>query len=137
MVPKKVKFRKWHRGRKNPKKIRVATRGNKLAFGSFGLRSEGFKEVKVNQLEAGRKAISRYIQKGGKMWIRIFPSKPLTAKPAEVGMGKGKGDPVGFVAQVKPGTIIFEIDGLAEKSSREALKKAGAKLPVKTRIIAR
>ncbi len=137
MFPKKVKFRKWHRGRKNVHKKMVATRGNKLAFGSFGLKSEGFKEIKVNQIEAARKAISRYIQKSGKMWIRIFAAKPLTAKPAEVGMGKGKGDPVGFVSQVKPGTIIFEIDGLDEKNSKEALRKAGAKLPVKTKIIAR
>lgn len=137
LFPRKVKFRKWQRGRKNPKKIKIATKGNKLVFGSFGLKSEASKEIKVNQLEAARKAISRYIQKSGKVWIRIFPDKPLTAKPAEVGMGKGKGDPVGFVAGVKPGTIIFEIDGLDEKNSREALRKAGAKLPVKTRIVMR
>lgn len=137
MFPRKVKFRKWQRGRKNPEKARVATKGNKLVFGSFGLKSEESKEIKVNQLEAARKAIARYTQKTGKVWIRIFPDKPLTAKPAEVGMGKGKGDPVGFVARVKPGTIIFEIDGLEEKISRQALRKAGAKLPVKCKIIMR
>jgi len=135
LFPRKVKFRKWQRGRKNPKKLRLATKGNNLVFGSFGLKSEESGEIKVNQLEAARKAISRFIQKSGKVWIRIFPDKPLTAKPAEVGMGKGKGDPVGFVARVKPGTIIFEVDGLGENISKEALRKAGAKLPVKTKII--
>lgn len=137
MFPRKVKFRKWQRGRKNLQKERVATKGNKLVFGSFGLKSEESGEIKVNQLEAARKAISRFIQKSGKVWIRIFPDKPLTAKPAEVGMGKGKGDPVGFVARVKPGTIIFEVDGLEENISKNALRKAGAKLPVKTKIIRR
>jgi large subunit ribosomal protein L16 len=137
MFPGKVKFRKWQRGRKNLKKLRLATKGNKLVFGSFGLKSEGIGEIKVNQLEAARKAISRFIEKSGKVWIRIFPDKPLTAKPAEVGMGKGKGDPVGFVARVKVGTIIFEVDGLGESASKEALRKAGAKLPVKTKIISR
>jgi len=137
LFPKKVKFRKWQRGRKNPKKLRLAIKGNKLIFGSFGLKSEESGEIKVNQLEAARKAISRFIQKSGKVWIRIFPDKPLTAKPAEVGMGKGKGDPVGFVARVKPGTIIFEVDGLGENISKEALRKAGAKLPVKTKIVTR
>lgn len=137
MFPRKVKYRKWQRGRKNLAKIRPATKGNRLAFGSYGLKSEGMGEIKVNQIEAGRKAISRFMEKGGKVWIRIFPDKPLTAKPAEVGMGKGKGDPVGFIARVRPGTIIFEIDGLEEKISREALRKAGAKLPVKTKIITR
>lgn len=135
LFPRKVKFRKWQRGRKNPKKLRLATKGGNLAFGSFGLKSEESGEIKVNQLEAARKAISRFIQKSGKVWIRIFPDKPLTAKPAEVGMGKGKGDPVGFVARVKSGTIIFEVDGLGENISKEALRKAGAKLPVKTKII--
>jgi len=137
MFPRKVKFRKWQRGRKNPKKLRLATKGNKLVFGSFGLKSEESGEIKVNQLEAARKAISRFIQKSGKVWIRIFPDKPLTAKPAEVGMGKGKGDPVGFVARVKPGTIIFEVDGLEGNIGKEALRKAGAKLPVKTKIVMR
>jgi len=135
MFPRKAKFRKWQRGRKNLQRERVATKGNRLAFGSFGLKSEEIGEIKVNQLEAARKAISRFIEKSGKLWIRIFPDKPLTAKPAEVGMGKGKGDPVGFIARVKPGTIIFEVDGLKEEVSREALKKAGAKLPVKTKVI--
>jgi large subunit ribosomal protein L16 len=115
----------------------VATRGNKLIFGSFGLKAEEPCEVKVNQIEAARKTMSRFTQKTGKIWIRIFADRPLTAKPAEVGMGKGKGDPVGFVARVRPGTIIFEIDGLDKKTSCEVLRKAGSKLPVKTKIIAR
>lgn len=137
LFPKKVKFRKWQRGRENPNKIKIATRGNKISFGSFGLKASESKELKVNQIEAARKAMSKFIQKGGKIWIRVFASKPLTAKPAEVGMGKGKGDPVGFVAQVRPGTVIFEIDGLDEATSREALRKGGAKLPVKSKIISR
>lgn len=137
LFPKKVKFRKWQKGRENPKKIRKATRGNRLSFGSFGLISEDSGEIKTNQIEAARKAMSHFIQKSGKIWIRTFAYKPITAKPPEVGMGKGKGDPVGFVAKVRPGTIIFEIDGLDGKKSQEALRKAGSKLPVKTKVIMR
>ncbi|TSD02313.1 MAG: large subunit ribosomal protein L16 [Parcubacteria group bacterium Athens0714_24] len=137
LFPRKVKFRKWQRGRKNLKLVRVATRGKNLSFGAFGLKSETMGEIKVNQIEAARKVMARFTQKGGKTWIRIFADKPVTQKAAEVGMGQGKGDPVGFIASVKPGTIIFEIDGLDEKSSKEALRKAGSKLPVKTKIIAR
>lgn len=137
LFPKKVKFRKRQRGRENPKKLRVATRGNKLVFGSFGLKAEESKWIKVNQIEAARRTMSRFIQKTGKIWIRIFPDKPITAKPPETGMGKGKGDPVGYVAPVRPGTVIFEIDGLDEKTAREALRKAGSKLPLKTKIISR
>lgn len=137
LFPKKVKFRKWQRDRENPKKTRIATRGNKLSFGSFGLRAEVSGELKVNQIEAARKVLTRFMQKSGRVWIRVFADKPITAKPAEVGMGKGKGDPVGFVARVRPGTIIFEIDGLNEKMSHEALRKAGSKLPIKTKVIMR
>ncbi len=137
LFPKKVKFRKSQRLRKNPKKKMVATRGTVLSFGSFGLKAEEPKWIKSNQIESARKVISRYIQKGGKMWIRIFPDKPITAKPPEVGMGKGKGDPVGYVAPVKSGSVIFEIDGIDEKNSREALRKAGSKLPLRTKIIKR
>lgn len=137
LFPKKVKFRKWQRDRENPKKIRIATRGNKISFGSFGLRAEVSGELKVNQIEAARKVLARFMQKSGRVWIRVFSDKPITAKPAEVGMGKGKGDPVGFVTRVRPGTIIFEIDGLNEKISHEALRKAGSKLPIKTKVIMR
>lgn len=137
LFPKKVKFRKSQRGRRNPKKKMVATRGSTLVFGSFGLKAEEPKWINSNHIEASRKTISRFIQKGGKMWIRIFPNKSITAKPPEVGMGKGKGDPVGYVAPVKAGTVIFEIDGIDEKNAREALRKAGSKLPLKTKIITR
>ncbi|MBI4692126.1 MAG: 50S ribosomal protein L16 [Candidatus Terrybacteria bacterium] len=137
LFPKKVKFRKWQRTRENPKKTKKATRGTKLSFGSFGLISENSGEIKTNQIEAARKAMSHFVQKSGKIWIRIFANRSITAKPPEVGMGKGKGDPVGFVARVRPGKIIFEIDGLDEKKSQEALRKAGSKLPVKTKIISR
>lgn len=91
----------------------------------------------ARQIEAGRKAISRHVQKGGKMWIRIFPDRPRTAKPPETGMGAGKGDPIGYFAMVKAGRVIFEVDGLSEEDSREALRKAGAKLGIKTKIIKR
>ncbi len=137
LFPKKVKFRKWQRARKNPNKKQVATRGIKLVFGSFGLKAEEPKWIKVNQIEAARRVMSRFVQKTGKIWIRVFPDKPITAKPAEVKMGKGKGDPVGYVAPVKIGTVIFEVDGMSEEIAREALRKAGAKLPLKTKIISR
>lgn len=137
LFPKKVKFRKWQRGRKNPNKKQIATRGTKLAFGSFGLKADEPKWIKSNQIEAARRVMSRFVQKTGKIWIRIFPDKPITSKPAEVKMGKGKGDLAGYVAPVKIGTIIFEVDGMSEEIAREALRKAGAKLPLKTKIISR
>ncbi len=137
LVPKKVKFRKWQTGRVNPKSITADTRGIKLAFGSFGLKAETQARVKSNQIESARKAMSRALTKAGKYWIRIFPDRPYTAKAAEVGMGKGKGDPQGYCFDVLPGRIIFEVDGVDEKIAYEALRKAGTKLPVKTRIISR
>jgi len=137
LLPKKVKFRKWQTGRMNPKARTADTRGTKLAFGSFGLKSESQARVRSNQIEASRKVISRTLTKAGKYWVRIFPDRPYTAKAAEVGMGKGKGDPQGYCFDVAPGRIIFEVDGVEESIAREALRKAGAKLPVKTRVIAR
>ena len=137
LVPKKVKFRKWQTGRNNPKSRNPDTRGIKLAFGSFGLKSETQARVKSNQLESARKVISRTLTKTGKYWIRIFPDRPYTAKAAEVGMGKGKGDPQGYCFDVLPGRIIFEVDGAPEEIAREALRKAGTKLQIKTRIISR
>ncbi len=137
LVPKKVKFRKWQTGRSNIKSRTPDTRGIKLAFGSFGLKSESQARVKSIQIESARKVISRTLTKSGKYWVRIFPDRPYTAKAAEVGMGKGKGDPQGYCFDVLPGRIIFEVDGADEKIAREALRKAGTKLPVKTRIIAR
>ena len=137
LVPKKVKFRKWQSDRINVKSRTPETRGTKLVFGSFGLKAETQARVKSNQIESARKAMSRALSKTGKYWIRIFPDRPYTAKAAEVGMGKGKGDPQGYCFEVFPGRIIFEVDGAEEKIAREALRKAGTKLPVKTRIISR
>ncbi|MFA6300846.1 MAG: 50S ribosomal protein L16 [Candidatus Paceibacterota bacterium] len=137
LVPKKVKFRKWQSGRSNLKKRTADTRGIKLSFGSYGLKAESQARVKSNQIEAARKVISRTLTKTGKYWVRIFPDRPYTAKAAEVGMGKGKGDPQGYCFDVLPGRIIFEVDGADEKVSHEALRKAGSKLPLKTRIVGR
>ena len=137
LTPKKVKFRKWQTGRNNPKSRNPDTRGIKLSFGSFGLKSETQARVKSIQIESARKVISRTLTKAGKYWVRIFPDRPYTAKAAEVGMGKGKGDPQGYCFDVLPGRIIFEVDGAEESVAREALRKAGTKLPLKTRIVSR
>jgi len=137
LVPKKVKFRKWQSDRINPKSRTPETRGTKLSFGSFGLKAITQARVKSNQIESARKAMSRTLTKAGKYWIRIFPDRPFTAKAAEVGMGKGKGDPQGYCFEVFPGRIIFEVDGVNEVIAKEALRKAGTKLPVKCRVISR
>lgn len=137
LIPKKVKFRKWQTGRSNPKRRSPDTRGIKLMFGSYGLKSESQARVKSNQIESARKVIARTLTKTGKYWIRIFPDRPYTAKAAEVGMGKGKGDPQGYCFDVLPGRIIFEVDGVDEKVAREALRKAGSKLPLKARVVSR
>lgn len=137
LLPKKVKFRKWQTGRSNPKSRTPETRGTKLAFGSFGLKAETQARIKSKQIESARKVVSRTLTKAGKYWIRIFPDRPFTSKAAEVGMGKGKGDPQGYCFDVLPGRILFEVDGVPVAVAREALRKAGSKLPVKTRIVAR
>lgn len=137
LFPKKVKFRKWHTMRRNANKTRVATRGVTLAFGSFGLKAVSEHRVKSNQIESARKVIVRSMGKTGKIWIRIFPDKPFTKKPPEVKLGKGKGDPVGYEVEVLPGRVMFEVDGIPEAVAREALTKAGAKLPLKTKVVAR
>ena len=137
LLPKKVKFRKWQSNRINLKARTPETRGTKLAFGSYGLKAETQARVKSNQIESARKAMSRSLTKAGKYWIRIFPDRPYTAKAAEVGMGKGKGDPQGYCVDVLPGRILFEVDCPSEAIAREALRKAGTKLPVKTRVVAR
>ena len=137
LFPKKVKYRKWQTDRVNPKKKSVATRGTKLSFGSFGLKAISSKRVRSNQIEAARRALSRAVTKNGKVWVRIFPDRPYTAKPAEVGMGKGKGDLQGYEVQILPGRVLFEVDGISEASAREALRKAGSKLPVKSKVVAR
>lgn len=137
LVPKKVKFRKWHVMRKNPKKMGFDTRGTTLSFGSFGIKATTAHRIKSEQIESARKVISREIGKNGKIWIRIFPDMPYTQKPAEVKLGKGKGDLAGYVAPVKPGRILFEVDGVTEEVAREALRKAGTKLPVKSVVVSR
>lgn len=137
LFPKKVKYRKWHRGRKNPNKKMVATKGATVAFGSYGMKADQWGEISSNQIEAARRALVRFVQKTGKVWIRIFPDKPLTKKPAETGMGKGKGDPSGYVAEVKPGRILFELEGVSEEAAREAFRRAGSKLSVKTKFVSR
>ncbi|QQG45855.1 MAG: 50S ribosomal protein L16 [Candidatus Niyogibacteria bacterium] len=135
LLPKKVKHRKWHRLRGSERG--VDNRGTEVSFGSFGLKSQEGGHITAQQIEAGRKAISRYVQKGGRMWIRIFPDRPKTAKPPEVGMGAGKGDLVGYFAMVKAGRVIFEVDGLSDENAHESLRKAGAKLGLKTKIVKR
>lgn len=137
LFPKKVKYRKWHTMRRNPKRVGPATRGVTVAFGSFGLKAVGDARIRSNQIEAARKVLSRSIGKTGRLWIRIFPDMPYTAKPAEVKLGKGKGDLQGYVAPVLPGRVLFEVDGVTEPIAREALRKAGTKLPVKTKVVAR
>lgn len=138
LFPKKVKHRKWQIGRRHPDKLKLPdTRGTTIAFGAFGLKATSQSRVKSNQIEAARRVISRTLGKTGKIWIRIFPDKPMTKKPAEVGMGKGKGDPDHFVFEVLPGRVLFEIDGVTEAVAREALRKATAKLPVKAKVVTR
>ncbi len=137
-VPKKVKYRKWQSARLgSTKKVRPETRGITLAFGSFGLKAESQARIRSNQLESARKALVRHLTKVGKVWIRIFPDRQYTQKGAQVPMGKGKGDLQGYCVDVRPGRIMFEVDGVDEVIAREALRKAGTKLPVKVKIVAR
>ena len=123
--------------RKNPKKVGTATRGVSVSFGSHGLKATAAARIRSNQIEAARKVLSRSVGKTGRLWIRIFPDMPYTKKPAEVKLGKGKGDLEGYVAPVLPGRVLFEVDGVTDAVAREALRKAGTKLPVKTKIVAR
>jgi large subunit ribosomal protein L16 len=135
LQPKKTKHRKWQKGRS--RKREVETRGTTVNFGSFGLQALTSAYVDSKQIEAARKVISHFTKRGGKMWIRIFPDKPITARPPELTMGGGKGSVDHYVFPVKPGRILFEVDGLPEKLAMEALQKAGYKLPVKTRVVKR
>jgi len=137
LFPKKVKYRKWQTMRRNPKRVGVATRGLTVAFGSYGLKALGPARIRSNQIESARKVLSRSVGKTGRFWVRIFPDMPYTSKPAEVKLGKGKGDLAGYVAPVLAGRVIFEVDGIGEAESREALRKAGTKLPVKTKVVSR
>ncbi len=138
LFPKKVKHRKWQTQRLSEKRLnRPDTRGISVVFGSFGLKALTPARVTSNQIESARKVLTRATAKTGKLWIRIFPDRPVTAKPAEVGMGSGKGDPKHYVFQVRPGRVLFEMDGVDEKIAREHLRQAGMKLPVKTAIVTR
>ena len=133
LLPKRVKYRRGHRGRMTGK----ATRGNTIAYGEFGLQALEPAWITSNQIEAARIAMTRYTKRGGQVWIKIFPDKPVTKKPAETRMGSGKGSPEFWVAVVKPGRIMFEIAGVSEEVAREALRLASHKLPIKTKIVAR
>lgn len=133
LMPRKVKYRKWQKGRSKG----IETRATELTFGSFGLKSLGTKWISARQIEAARRAILRYLKKGGKLWIRIFPAKPVTKKGVEVPMGGGKGSVEYYVFPIKPGRIIFELEGVKEVVAKEALKIAANKLPVKTKFIKR
>ncbi len=133
LLPKKTKHRKVRKGKNDG----VATRGQYVAFGDFGLQSQSNERITSRQIEAARQAMTRHIARGGKIWIRIFPHTPVTRKPLDVKMGSGKGNPEFFVAKVKAGTVLFEMKGIDEAVAREAMRLASHKLPVKTRFIVR
>jgi len=133
LMPKKVKHRKWHKGVSRG----IDTKSTQIAFGSYALKSLGTKWITGRQIEAARKAIIRYLKKGGKLWIRIFPDKPITRKGTEVPMGGGKGSVEFYVFPIRPGRIIFELEGVSEDIAKEAFKKATDKLPIKTKFIKR
>ncbi len=132
-IPKKVKYRKQQRGRRSG----FSKRGTTIAFGEYALKAVEAAWITGKQIEAGRVAITRFVKRGGKLWIRVFPDKPITKKPAETRMGKGKGAPEGWVAVVKPGRILFEMEGVDRATAIEAMKLAAAKLPIKTRFVTR
>ena len=133
LSPKRVKHRKTHKGRMRG----MARRGNKVSFGDYGLQALEPGWISNRQIEAARVAMTRHIKRGGKVWIRIFPDKPITAKPAETRMGKGKGNPEKWVAVVKPGRMMFELEGISEELAQRAMQLAAAKLPVKTQFVSR
>ncbi len=133
LVPKRVKYRKQQRGRRSG----LATRGSALAFGQYGLKALEAAWITNRQIEAARRAMTRYVKRGGKVWIRLFPDKPITSKPAETRMGKGKGAPEGWVAVVKPGRILYEMEGISEAEAKEAMRLAAMKLPIATRFVSR
>ena len=133
LAPKRVKYRKKHKGRMRGK----AHRGSKVSFGEYGLQATEPCWISNRQIESARVALTRHIKRGGKVWIRIFPDKPITQKPAETRMGKGKGNPEGWVAVVKPGRIMFELEGVSEDVAQRAMELAAAKLPIKCRFVVR
>jgi large subunit ribosomal protein L16 len=132
LLPKRVKHRKQHRGRRTG----VATRGATIAFGQYGLQAVEAAWMTNRQIEAARRAMTRHVRRGGQIWIRIFPDKPVTKKPAETRMGSGKGNPEGWVAVIKPGRILFEMGGVTHETAKEAMRLASAKLPMQTRFVA-
>ena len=132
-MPKRVKYRRVHRGRMKGN----ASRGNKITYGEYGLQALEPSWITSNQIEAARRAMTRYVKRGGNIWIKVFPNKPVTEKPAETRMGSGKGTPEYWVAVVKPGRIMFEMGGVSEEIAREAMRLAAHKLPIKTKFVAR
>lgn len=138
LAPKKTKYRKWQMARQNvAKRVAPDTRGVTVAFGAFGIKALDPARITSNQIEAARRALSRSAGKTAKVWVRVFPDRPFTRKAAEVGMGSGKGDVAGYVMDVRPGRVLFEVDGATEAVAREALRKAGTKLPIRVRIVKR
>jgi len=133
LLPKKAKYRKAMKGRVRG----LAQRGNTIAYGKFGLQSTTTERINSRQIEAARRAMTRYVKRGGKVWIRIFPHTPVSRKPTDVKMGSGKGNPEFHVAKVRPGTVMFEMDGVEEETAREAMRLASHKLPVKTKFVIR
>ncbi|EEI82127.1 50S ribosomal protein L16 [Anaerococcus tetradius] len=133
LMPKRVKYRRQHRGRMKG----FAQKGNELAYGEYGLQATEATWMTANQIEAARRAMTRYIKRGGNIWIKVFPDKPVSKKPAEVRMGSGKGAPEYWVAVVKPGRVLFEMSGVSEEVAREAMRLAAQKLPIKTKFIQR
>ena len=133
LQPKRTKFRKQHKGRNRG----LAQRGNKVSFGEFGLKATTRGRITARQIEAARRAITRHIKRGGRVWIRLFPDKPISKKPLEVRMGKGKGNPEYWVSLVQPGTVLYEMEGVSEELAREAFRLAAAKLPVRTTFVSR
>lgn len=133
LQPKRTKFRKQHKGRNRG----LAQRGNTVAFGVYGLKSTGRGRITARQIEAARRAMTRYVKRGGKIWIRIFPDKPITKKPLEVRQGKGKGNVEYWVAQIQPGRMLYEMEGVGEEVAREAFRLAASKLPVSTAFVQR
>jgi len=135
LQPRKVKHRKWQKGRRRLKG--TAKGGTKISFGSFGLKAQGTSRLTARQIESARRTITRYIQRGGKIWIRVFPDKPITSKGIEIPMGGGKGSVDHYAVLVKPGRIIFEMDGVSEETAREAMRRASHKLPIPTKFVKR
>ena len=133
LQPKRTKFRKQHKGKNRG----LAVRGSKISFGEYGLKATGRGRITARQIEAGRRAMTRHVKRGGKIWIRIFPDKPITKKPLEVRMGKGKGSVEYWVAQIQPGRMLFEMEGVDEEIAREAFRLAAAKLPISTTFVTR